>query len=33
MLVTDEYHMPRTRRLFALNGIETIPVVAQCQLH
>ena len=26
MLVTDEYHMPRTRRLFALNGIETIPV-------
>ncbi|MDR3041839.1 MAG: YdcF family protein, partial [Acinetobacter pittii] len=28
MLVTDEYHMPRTRRLFALNGIETIPVVA-----
>ena len=31
MLVTDEYHMPRTRRLFALNGIETIPVTAQCQ--
>ena len=28
MLVTDEYHMPRTRRLFALNGIETIPVIA-----
>ena len=28
MLVTDEYHMPRTRRLFALNGIETIPVEA-----
>ncbi|WP_130804733.1 YdcF family protein [Acinetobacter ihumii] len=28
MLVTDVYHMPRTRRLFALNGIETIPVVA-----
>ena len=28
MLVTDEYHMPRTRRLFALNGIETIPVTA-----
>ncbi|HAV5291128.1 TPA: YdcF family protein [Acinetobacter baumannii] len=28
MLVTDEYHMPRTRRLFALNGIETIPATA-----
>ncbi|MCU4414078.1 YdcF family protein [Acinetobacter sp. WU_MDCI_Axc73] len=28
MLVTDIYHMPRTRRLFALNGIETIPVEA-----
>lgn len=28
ILITDEYHMPRTRRLFALNGIETIPVVA-----
>lgn len=28
ILVTDEYHMPRTRRLFALNGIETVPVVA-----
>jgi uncharacterized SAM-binding protein YcdF (DUF218 family) len=28
MLVTDRYHMPRTRRLFALNGIETIPVEA-----
>ncbi|OUC58682.1 YdcF family protein [Acinetobacter seifertii] len=28
MLVTDEYHMPRTRRLFALNGIETVPVIA-----
>ena len=28
MLVTDEYHVPRTRRLFALNGIETIPVTA-----
>lgn len=28
MLVTDEYHMLRTRRLFALNGIETIPVTA-----
>lgn len=28
ILVTDQYHMPRTRRLFALNGIETIPVKA-----
>ena len=28
MLVTDRYHMPRTRRLFASNGIETIPVEA-----
>ncbi|MCH4242829.1 YdcF family protein [Acinetobacter gerneri] len=28
LLVTDRYHMPRTRRLFALNGIETIPVIA-----
>lgn len=28
MLITDEYHMPRTRRLFAQDGIETIPVVA-----
>lgn len=28
MLVTDEYHMPRTRRLFAMNGIATIPVNA-----
>lgn len=28
MLVTDQYHMPRTRRLFALNGIETVPMVA-----
>ncbi len=27
-LVTDYYHMPRARRLFALNGIETVPVVA-----
>ncbi|AOA58009.1 YdcF family protein [Acinetobacter larvae] len=27
-LVTDRYHMPRTRRLFALSGIETIPVDA-----
>ena len=28
MLITDQYHMPRTRRLFALNGIETVPVIA-----
>lgn len=28
LLVTDRYHMPRTRRLFALNGIETIAVEA-----
>ena len=28
MLVTDRYHMPRTRRLFASNGVETIPVEA-----
>ncbi|WP_434279434.1 YdcF family protein [Acinetobacter sp. CE-15] len=28
LLITDRYHMPRTRRLFALNGIETIPVNA-----
>ena len=28
ILVTDPYHMPRTRRLFALNGIQTIPVEA-----
>ncbi len=28
ILITDVYHMPRTRRLFALNGIETIPVEA-----
>ncbi|KAA8735329.1 YdcF family protein [Acinetobacter qingfengensis] len=27
-LVTDAYHMPRSRQLFAQNGIETIPVVA-----
>lgn len=27
-LVTDAYHMPRARRLFALNGVDTIPVVA-----
>lgn len=28
ILVTDQYHMPRTRRLFALNGIETLPIEA-----
>ena len=28
ILITDRYHMPRTRRLFALNGIRTIPVEA-----
>ncbi len=28
LLITDRYHMPRTRRLFALNGIETIAVEA-----
>lgn len=28
ILITDAYHMPRTRRLFAMNGIETIPFVA-----
>ncbi len=28
LLITDRYHMPRTRRLFALSGIETIPVNA-----
>lgn len=28
ILVTDEYHMPRTRRLFAQNGIATVPVDA-----
>ena len=28
ILITDEYHMPRTRRLFALNGIEAVPVFA-----
>ena len=28
ILVTDAYHMPRTRRLFAMNGIETIPFEA-----
>lgn len=28
LLITDRYHMPRTRRLFALNGIETLAVEA-----
>lgn len=28
LLITDEYHMPRTRRLFAQDGIATIPIVA-----
>jgi uncharacterized SAM-binding protein YcdF (DUF218 family) len=28
LLITDEYHMPRTRLPFALNGIETVPVIA-----
>lgn len=28
ILITDRYHMPRTRRLFAMNGIQTIPVEA-----
>ncbi len=28
MLITDRYHMPRTWRLFALNGIETIAMEA-----
>lgn len=28
ILITDAYHMPRTRRLFALNGIHTVPVEA-----
>lgn len=27
-LITDAYHMPRARRLFAINGIDTIPVDA-----
>ena len=26
ILITVRYHMPRTRRLFALNGIENVPV-------
>lgn len=28
ILITDAYHMPRTRRLFADDGIATIPMVA-----
>lgn len=28
ILITDAYHMPRTRRLFALNGIKTMPIEA-----
>lgn len=28
LLITDRYHMPRTRSLFASNGIATIPVEA-----
>ena len=28
ILITDAYHMPRTRRLFALNGIDTMPIEA-----
>lgn len=27
-LITDAYHMPRARRLFAISGIDTIPVDA-----
>lgn len=27
-LVTDAYHMPRSQRLFAINGIATIPIIA-----
>ncbi|TCH61523.1 YdcF family protein [Acinetobacter sp. ANC 4862] len=33
ILITDRYHMPRTRRLFALNGIETVPVEAPMPTH
>ena len=33
ILITDRYHMPRTRRLFALNGIETVPVEAPIPTH
>lgn len=28
ILITDAYHMPRTQRLFAKDGIATIPVIA-----
>ncbi len=28
ILITDAYHMPRTRRLFALNGIHTVAIEA-----
>lgn len=27
-LITDAYHMPRSRELFAQNGIRTVPVIA-----
>lgn len=27
-LITDAYHMPRSQRLFAQNGIQTVPIVA-----
>lgn len=27
-LVTDAYHMPRARKLFAQNGVTTVPVIA-----
>ena len=33
MLITDRYHMPRTRRLFALNGIETLAIEAPMPTH
>lgn len=33
ILITDRYHMPRTRRLFALNGIETVSVEAPMPTH
>lgn len=33
ILITDVYHMPRTRRLFADNGIATIPMVAPMPTH
>lgn len=28
-LITDAYHMPRSQRLFAQNGIETIPIISE----